>query len=306
MTLAVAALALPGASSALADSPSIEGESVSNVTPTGATLEAEVNLHEAPAGVYYQFQLVSDTGEYASEILCPPTLQPGRSACIGSQGPGALPIGFLPGNTMQPGTTLHAGLDLGGAGVTLQPGATYHYRVLVARAVQTEDTIEWEPPTVQGDDQTFTTPPERTTPSLLAGSPRAPLGYSTAMTAHSAPVCGTPRRQALVNYRRSGGLGGGTAHLIVTQSGNARLTTAYGIHRASLSPNIRERLGQALRKAHFARLEPVYEPTAPVPDAFTYTITHACHTVRAVDTAAPPPLQAVIGILEQIVAKLGS
>ena len=49
-------------------------------------------------------------------------------------------------------------LNLAGAGVTLQPGTTYHYRVLVARRVQTEDTIQWEPPTIYGADQTFTTP----------------------------------------------------------------------------------------------------------------------------------------------------
>jgi hypothetical protein len=149
------------ASSALADAvspPSVESESASNITPTDATLGAEVNLHEAPNGAYYQFQLVTDPSEYASEILCPPTLEPGYSGCVGPQGAGALPIGFLPGNTLQPGATLDASLDLASAGVTLQPGTTYHYRVLVARRVQTEDTIEWEPPTVYGADQTFTTP----------------------------------------------------------------------------------------------------------------------------------------------------
>jgi hypothetical protein len=157
--------------------PSIESESVSNVTPTDATLEAEINLHEAPAGVHYQFQLVTDPSEYASEILCPPTLQPGYSGCIGPQASGALPIGFLPGNTLQPGATLHASLDLAGVGVTLQPGTTHHYRVLAARAVQTEDTIEWEPPTVYGADQTFTTQSAGTAPSVPAGSDRPALKY---------------------------------------------------------------------------------------------------------------------------------
>ena len=69
---------------------------------TNATLNAEINLHEAPNGVYYQFQLVTDPSEFALEILCLPTLQPGYSGCIGPQGSGALPIGFLPGNTLQP------------------------------------------------------------------------------------------------------------------------------------------------------------------------------------------------------------
>jgi hypothetical protein len=161
-----------------ASPPSIESESASSVTSTSATLEAQINLHDAAAGVYYQFQLVGDPSEYASEILCPPTLQPGYSGCIGPQGSGALPIGFLPGNTLQPSATLRASLDLAGAGVTLQPGMTYHYRVLAARAVQTEDTIEWEPPTVHGADQTLTTPSAGTLPSILVGSPQAPPKHS--------------------------------------------------------------------------------------------------------------------------------
>jgi hypothetical protein len=138
--------------------PSIESESVSNVTSTDATLEAQVNLHEAGAGAYYQFQLVRTPNEYASEILCPPKLPPGTDECIGTQSAGALPIGFIPGNTMQPGVDHPVSLDLASAGVTLQPGTSYHYRLLVARRVQTEDTIQWEPPTVYGADQTFTTP----------------------------------------------------------------------------------------------------------------------------------------------------
>jgi hypothetical protein len=150
--------------------PSIEAESATNITPTSATLNADINLHEAPAGVYYQFQVVNDPSEYAPEIVCPPEPTSGPfHPCIGAHSDDALPIGFLPGNTLQPGATLGASLDLASAGVTLHPGTTYHYRVLVARAVQSEDTIEWEPPTVMGADQTFTTPEEEP-PSIEAES----------------------------------------------------------------------------------------------------------------------------------------
>ena len=48
--------------------------------------------------------------------------------------------------------------SLASAGVTLQSGTTYHYRLLVAWRVQTEYTIQWEAPTVYGADRTFTTP----------------------------------------------------------------------------------------------------------------------------------------------------
>ena len=137
--------------------PSIESESAANVTSTDARLEAEINLHEAAAGAYYQFQLVKNASEYGPEILCPTKPPPITDGCIGTDSDTALPIGFVPGNTAQPGATQSAILDLASAGVTLQPGTTYHYRILVARRVPTEDTIEWEPPTIYGRDQTFTT-----------------------------------------------------------------------------------------------------------------------------------------------------
>jgi hypothetical protein len=164
--------------------PSIVSESASDIAVTGATLEAEIDLHEAGAGAYYQFQLVSDPHEYASEILCPSTLQPPYLGCIGPPGAGALPIGFLAGNTLQPSATSHASLDLSSAGVTLQPATAYHYRVLVARRTQTEDTIQWEPPAVQGADRTFTTPSESPPPDSQAGDAH---GTSPAPVAFQSP-----------------------------------------------------------------------------------------------------------------------
>jgi hypothetical protein len=171
--------------------PSIVSESASNIAMTGATLEAEINLHEAGAGAYYQFQLVHDPYEYGSEILCPPTLQPGYSGCVGPQGAGALPIGFLAGNTLQPSATSHAGLDLSSAGVTLQPATAYHYRVLVARRALTEDTIQWEAPAIQGADQTFTTPSESPPPDSQPGdthgtypAPAAIQSLTSALSPH--------------------------------------------------------------------------------------------------------------------------
>lgn len=146
--------------------PSIDSESVSHITSVEATLEAEINPHEAAAGADYQFQLVTDPSEFASEILCPAKLPPTTDGCIGAHSASALPIGFIPGNTAQPGVDLPAILDLASAGVTLEPDTTYHYRVLVARNVLTEDTLQWEPPTVFGADHTFTTPPASKAPVI--------------------------------------------------------------------------------------------------------------------------------------------
>ena len=147
------------ASAALSVPPSIESESASTLTATDATLEARIDPHEADA--YYQFQLVSDSGEYASEILCPePPLPKSVLPCIGTSSSGALSINFIDGEAAT------VSLDLAGAGITLQPGTTYHYRVLAAKAKPSEDTIEWLGPTVYGADQTFETPEESPSSSL--------------------------------------------------------------------------------------------------------------------------------------------
>ena len=110
--------------------------------------------------------------------------------------------------------------------------------------------------------------------------------------------------RVLVKYRRSGGLAGDSVRLVVARNGNARLATPSGSRRTALNRKLQSRLTRTLRRAHFARLKPSYQPATPVPDAFTHTVTHHGHTVRAVDTAAPRRLQAVIDILNRIILKL--
>jgi hypothetical protein len=138
-------------SSSMPGSPTIDSESASNVTESDAVLEATIN----PGGqaVRYQFQLVSNSNEYRSEIVCPPNPGP-PFVCTGEHIANALPLGFIGSGSEDRSVSL----DLAGAGVTLQPGTTYHYRVVVARSVQTLDTITWQGPPVYGPDQTFTTP----------------------------------------------------------------------------------------------------------------------------------------------------
>jgi hypothetical protein len=129
--------------------PVVDSESTSGVTASDTTVEAQIN----PKGqaVYYQFQVVANPDEYASEIECSP--QQGPLSCGIASTPGALKIGYLPAGS----EAKTVSLDLGHAGVTLAPNTTYHYRVLVAPAVQTEDTTQWAGPPVDGPDQTFTT-----------------------------------------------------------------------------------------------------------------------------------------------------
>jgi hypothetical protein len=163
--------------------PSVEAESASNVTSTDATLEARIDTGEAPHGAFFQFQLVEDPSGYSGEIACPaePASGPFRP-CVGPHSPAALPIGFLPAAS---GPTPVA-LDLAGAGVTLRPGTAYHFRVLVAPAKLSEDTVEWEPPAVAGPDQTFATPlatTQPTDPSDPSGEPASPQSIQSVAAA---------------------------------------------------------------------------------------------------------------------------
>jgi hypothetical protein len=145
---------LPAASLA-ASSPTIGNSWVSGVTQSDATLQAEVNPENPSAGVYYQFQVVTNASEFQPEIACPPRAElKGADGCgPAPEADGALPIGFLEGGT----EIRTASVDLADAGLTLQPDTTYRYRLLAARKVVTEDTIQWEPPAVVGAEGTFTT-----------------------------------------------------------------------------------------------------------------------------------------------------
>ena len=146
----------------LSSAPSIESESTSSVTSTGATLEATVDSEDLPQGAYYQFQLVKSTSEYLPELACPESSVQldGDDGCGipkpggGHPTPGALPIGFIAKGP--DGQSVSQ--SLAAVGMTLQPGTTYHYRVLAVKRLQSEDTVDWAGPFVASPDHTFTTP----------------------------------------------------------------------------------------------------------------------------------------------------
>jgi hypothetical protein len=155
--------------------PSIEDESVTDVTPTDATLQAKIDPESVERGAYYQFQLVASPSEYLPVFACPSEGFPANTSfCAGplASQPGALPIGSIAPGVL--GETVS--LDLSAprswwSGTTkLKPGTTYHYRVIAARSVPTEDTIQWEEPIVDGADQTFTTPQEPQPPNTGSGT----------------------------------------------------------------------------------------------------------------------------------------
>jgi hypothetical protein len=157
----VALMSSIAAPAAAAEPPSIDKESVSGVTSTNAILEAQISPH-SEEGAQVQFQLVTNPEEFASEIYCPYPPEPGP-LCLGEYAEGALPI-LNPFKELQL-VRLNLSEDIG---VTLTPNTTYHYRVLAARAIFGEDTIQWEPPIVIGSDQTFTTLGEVSVPLTIA------------------------------------------------------------------------------------------------------------------------------------------
>jgi hypothetical protein len=182
----VSAAVLPTAALA-ASSPSIEWTNAWNLTPTDATLAAGIDPAGLPNGAYYQFQVVQNTSEYLSEIACPPRAElKGTDGCgPGPEVQGALPIGSVPDATKGETVTL----DLAGAGMTLKPGTTYHYRVLAAKALQSEDMLRWEPPAVVAPDQTFTTP--------LASAPSIESESTSSVTPTGATLEATVNSEAL-------------------------------------------------------------------------------------------------------------
>jgi len=136
-------------------SPLIESESASNVSLTGATLEAQINPESTEHNAIYQFQVALKASEFRPRFACPTEEFPaGTSLCILMESqPGALPFRWLTAGTEGKPISL----DLAQAGMALQPNTTYHYRVIAAQSVLTVDVIDWAEPIVYGADKTFKT-----------------------------------------------------------------------------------------------------------------------------------------------------
>ncbi|MGH2864523.1 MAG: NHL repeat-containing protein [Solirubrobacteraceae bacterium] len=116
------------------EAPTIESESVANVTSSGATLEAQIDPTGADTTYYFQYGTVSCAAS--------------PSSCTSMPAP--------------PGTDIGAGESVVVASTSLQglrANTTYHYRVLASNVHGT----------AQGLDQTFTTQPSGTTFALPDG-----------------------------------------------------------------------------------------------------------------------------------------
>lgn len=158
--------------------PTVQGLEASEVTETNAVLGTAIDPVEG--GAHYQFQIAASPSEFASEILCPKHTESSTdSVCTGTYAEDVLPIGEIWDEPQ------HVALNLNEVGMVLQPGSTYYYRVLAARAVGKEgdEAIDWEVPTVMSETRGFTTdsglepsiPPDLSVPdSKLVPAPILP------------------------------------------------------------------------------------------------------------------------------------
>jgi hypothetical protein len=149
--------------------PTINSESVTNVTEHNATLNAEIN----PNGLLTKYKLQIDTTgnfNFYQADSCP--LHPPGVSCAQVIVPGEpLPPGLVEPSesTLPAGTEAKSvSVDLANIGAILQPNTTYHYRAIAANGT----------PVVAGEDLIFTTPAEPppfpTSPVLPPPSALAP------------------------------------------------------------------------------------------------------------------------------------
>lgn len=195
---------------AATDGPSIESESVSHVTSTDATLEAQIN----PNGRYtgYEFQIDTNSNYNFTQPNCPFEL-PGYAQCESIRVGEPLPAGLVepePAYIAAGSGSQSVSVNLASIGATLQPSMTYHYRVLASSGGS---------PTVVGPDQTFTMPEDtvqplstRTPPPSGAGQTAGPssvdqaagLGVSSFSSTLGVKSSGktTPTLKSLTNAQR--------------------------------------------------------------------------------------------------------
>jgi Fibronectin type III domain len=134
--------------------PSIDSESVSNVTERDATLEAQIETHGSYTG--YWFQIDTNSSYNFTQPNCPFEIG-GAGGCESISVGEPLPAGLVepqPEYIPAGSGDRSLSLDLASIGATLQPDTTYHYRVIASNGG----------PTVDGASQTFTTPSQPTSP----------------------------------------------------------------------------------------------------------------------------------------------
>lgn len=114
--------------------------------------------------------------------------------------------------------------------------------------------------------------------------------------------------EPMVDFRVVGGIAGVTQRLVIFEQGLARVEAGAGrtVHEsfcARLEEDQMRKIRSTLEAAGFEHLQQEYVPAHPVFDGYTYSIAYRGSTVRTLDPledAAPPGLQAVIRLLQEV------
>lgn len=158
-TIAGLAICLCGPATAQAVRPTIDSEWVTGVTPSNATLHAEIN----PSDLYTVYKLQIDvTGHYKFDQVESCELYPPGAICLQEVISGEpQPPGLIqpPESSLEASSEpQHVSVDLASIGSTLQPETTYHYRAIAANRTGY----------ATGPDRTFTTRPVSAPPLIAA------------------------------------------------------------------------------------------------------------------------------------------
>lgn len=111
-----------------------------------------------------------------------------------------------------------------------------------------------------------------------------------------------PGPAILVDYSRSGGIGGFDDHLVIFENGAAVYSGPHGRGAFIVNQNTLNTIRDSFSSTGFLRMNASYPAPSPGADYFTYTITYYNHTVKAEDTGVPIVLQPVIDSLNDIIS----
>ncbi len=96
-----------------------------------------------------------------------------------------------------------------------------------------------------------------------------------------------PGPAILVDYSRTGGIGGFDDHLVIFENGAAVYSGQRGRGAFIVNPNTLGAIRDSFYSIGFTRMNASYPAPSPGADYFTYTITYHNYTVRAEDTGVP-------------------
>lgn len=257
----------------------IESESVSNITPTDATLEAQINTEGLEAT--YEFHLLE---RWACEEVTPPCEPPIRLF--------TLPSGKLLGSFVGQNVSL----DLNSAGVTLSPGHDfYEYWVTASGAAGG----------AEGQPQRFTTPSE------AGAEPLSEPGGSTRRQSPTVQVppalSPAPRSRTLVTYKEEqGGVVLRLTSLVVSADGRATVRFEGCESRFRLKAKLWKRLRATLRHTNLHALAGDHAPATPGAEESTWVITAGQDKVRITASVIPQELRMKLEPLLKVLGEVRS